>query len=516
MDLQSLAALLTGIGGYFSAKAGAAAGQLQGLLTGEELTERRKRMKMAEEAHQQQIEMQQLQKELLRAQEQRQAELFPLQREALATQVETGKLNLQNQRLWNLYTQGVAPSQITDPVLRQEYERFYNYISAVKSLEAVQTEEDLEAVLKQAGDEHRSTLEILGRAQLYNNRMRQELFERQRRGLDINLATGEFQLRTAQLNAAINLVLSNIDREGMNWDKRPTEQKIEAVRKWLKETGLEQVVPPNFPDMFQRIQSSDARQLFLLRAQTDYMLAANLAMIRAQGAINRTLQHEAIMGNIVYGALQQPQQGGYLGVPPVGYPAPPTPNIFNPAPDQRGNYLNQSGLNNYLKFPLDIYVPTSQGNQRLSVLATEAGNIYKSLAVPNPQLDVNAINTLVNFDAGLFVSHGLKGNVQIDWNTALIEAASRVLSTLKANRAYLANTNYKKVVDEWERAFYQRLQQRQQGQQQQQAQPPATPQPAPPQPPAPRPTPQQQRQQRQQRQPPPPQRRGEAPLDRMR
>jgi hypothetical protein len=342
--------------------------------------------------------------------------------------------------------------------------------------------------------------------------MRQELFERQLRGLDINLATGEFQLRNAQLNAAINLVLSNIDREGTNWDKRPTEQKIEAVRKWLKETGLEQAVPSNFPEMFQRIQSSDARQLFLLRAQTDYMLAANLALLRTQGAINRALQHEAMLGNLVFGAMQQSQQGqqGYLGVPPVGYPAPPTPIIFNPAPDQRGNYLNQSGLNNYLKFPLDIYVPTSQGNQRLSVLATEAGNIYKSLAVPNPQLDANAINTLVNFDAGLFVSYGLHGNLQIDWNTALIEAASRVLSTLKANRAYLADTNYKRVVDGWERAFYQRLQQRQQGQQ---AQPPATPQPAPPQPPASRPAPQQQRPQGQ---PPSPRRRGEAPLDRMR
>jgi hypothetical protein len=495
MDLQSLAALLSGIGGYFSAKAGAAAGQLQGLLMGEELTERRKRMKMAEEAHQAQLEMQRLQKELLQAQEQRQAELFPLQKEVLTTQAETGKLNLQNQRLWSLYTQGVAPSQITDPVLRQQYEPFYNYISAVKSLEAVQTEEDLERLLKQAGDEHRPTLEILGRTHLQTNKMRQELWERQLRGLDINLATGEFQLRTAQLNAALNIVLSNIDREGVNWDKRPPEQKIEAVRKWLKELGLEQAVPPSFPEMFQRMQSSDARQLFLLRAQTDYMLKANMALLQQQFAHNLALQRETMFGNIVYGALgglqggQQGGQQGYLGVPPVGFAVPPPPAVFKPTPDNQGNYLNPTALNKYLQIPVDVSVPIPVGNQTvfqpLSVLQGRVNAIYNKLGLPNASITADEINTLVAFDAGLYVAYGAKGGAQIDWNTALQIGAERVLPTLKMLSHYTANQKYQAVINAWERAFNQKLQQLQQ--RQQQAQPPVSqpqpqPTPAPPKP----------------------------------
>jgi hypothetical protein len=408
MDLQSLAALLTGIGGYFSAKAGATAGQLQGLLMGEELTERRKRMKMAEEAHQMQMELMQQEKE-------QRAEMFPVQKEILTTQAETGKLNLHNQRLWSLYMQGVPPSKVSDPVLRQEYEQFFNYMSVLKSLEAVQTEEDLNRLLQQADEAHRPTLELLGRGQLYKNQMWRETVQRQLKGLDINLATGEFQLRTAQLNTAYNIVLSNIDKEGVNWDKRPPEQKIEAVQKWLKEAGLEQAVPPTFAYMFQRVQSSDARQLFILRAQADYLFKVNSGLLQQQIWGNLTAQRELFLSNLLFGAFQQQPQQGYLGVPPVGIPALPTLNIFNSAYDKNGSLLNSVGLREYLKFPVDVYVPVNWGNQRgyqsLNVLATQVSGIYKRLSLVSPTITADDINTLVSFDAGLHLSYGKEKGV---------------------------------------------------------------------------------------------------------
>jgi hypothetical protein len=432
-------------------------------------------MKMAEEAQQMQMKM-------LQQQMEQQAEMFPLQKEALATQVETGKFNLQNQRLWSLYQQGVAPSKISDPVLRGQYEPFFNYMNAVKSLEAVQSEGDLQQVLGRVGEEHRPTIELLGRAQLHNNQMRDEILQRQLKGLDINLATSEYQLRSAQLNSALNAVLSNIDREGTAWDKRPPQQKIEAVQKWLKEMGLEQAVPPSFAQMFQKVQSSDARQLFLLRAQTEYSLRANMALAQQQASANLALQREAMMGNLVFGALQQPQQQqGFLGVPPVGFALPkppPIPMIFKNTYDNRGSNINQSGLENYLKIPMDIPVPVSVGNQpatmMLSDLGTQAGAIYNNLGTANPTISAEDINTLVYYDAGLIMASALSGNTQVGWDFALTEAVRRVLSTLKSNRAYQANANnYKTIVDNWERAWQRKVAQRQQ------AQPATTPQSAP-------------------------------------
>jgi hypothetical protein len=249
MDLQGLGALLTALGGLFTAKAGATAGQVQGLLMGEDITERRKRMQMAEEAHQ-------LQTELLRAEEERKQGLFPLQRqlleedlkrrqalfplehEALSTQVEFGKLNLLNNRLWTMYQRGVVPSQVSNPVLRAEYEPFFNYMQATTALQAVRSNEELEAVLGKVSEELRPSLEILGRANLLRNQMYEQMLTRQLQGLDINIAQGEFQLRTAKLNTAINAILNNINSEGTDWDKRTPQQKIQAVKKVDSAVGV--------------------------------------------------------------------------------------------------------------------------------------------------------------------------------------------------------------------------------------------------------------------------------------
>ena len=476
MDLQGLGAFLTAIGGYFSAQAGATAGKLQGLLTGEDLTERRKRMQMAEEAHQ-------LQTELLRAEEQRKQGLFPLQRqlleedlkrrqalfplehEALSTQVEFGKLNLLNNRLWSMYQRGVVPSQISDPVLRAEYEPFFNYMNSVHSLEAVQSDDDLQAVLGAVPEEWRGTLEIIGRTRLFRNQIQKQILEQQLAGLDLNLATGEFQLRSAQLNNALSVVLGNIDREGMNWDKRKPEQKIQAVQKWLKETGLDAYVPEGFANMFQNIQSTDARQYALLQLQTELQLRASMRLAQQQFGFNRILQNEAWMSNIVAGALGQGQQGGFGGMPfgggnvaPVGFPAPPTINIFKGAYDNNGTNINESGLTNYLKIPVDIPVPFGGRTAPLSALATEAGGIYRRLGRADATLSAQDINTLIAYDAGLIMAGAMGSPFPIDWNTAFMIAKSRVVPALKANRAYQARPiQYGQVLDNWERWWEQNI-----------------------------------------------------------
>jgi hypothetical protein len=473
MDLRGLGAFLSAIAGYFSAQAGAKAGQLQGLLMGEDITERRKRMRMAEETHE-------LQKRIAEAEEQRRAELFPLtkrgmeqqiqqaeelfplKKEALTTQVETGKLNLLNQRLWSLYQRGVVPSQITDPVLRAEYEPFFNYMNSVHSLEAVQSGEELETVLGKVPEEWRGTLEIIGRIRLFRNQMQKELIERQLKSADLNIAQGEYQLRSAQLNNALNIILGNIDREGINWDKRTPEQKIQAVQKWLKDTGLDAYVPEGFANMFQRIQSSDARQYALLQLQTDLQLRANMSLLRQQIAGNLALLQNQIYGNLLFGALTGQQQGNFGGMP-FGFPAPPTMNIFKGAYDNRQTNINESGLRDYLKIPMDIPVPVRVGNQPasrpLSVLATEAGNIYRRLGRPDATLTAEDINTLVAYDAGLIMAGALQNNSQIDWNTAFTMAKDRVVATLKANPAYRTQiTHYQRVLDNWVQALERNLQ----------------------------------------------------------
>ncbi len=473
MDLRALGALLTALGGVFSAKAGAKAGQLQGFLLGEDITERRKRMKMAEEA-------QQLQMQLLKAEEERKSqlfpmqmqllqqdltrrqELFPLEKEALATKVEADKLNLLNQRLWSLFQQGVAPSQISDPVLRRQYEPFFNYISAVKSLEAVQSEEDLRAVLGRVGEEQRTTLELLGRAQLFANQTKRQMLERQLQGLDLNIAQGEFQLRTTKLNYALNTILSNIDREGMAWDKRSPQQKVEAVKKWVAQLGLEDVVPEDFANIFQRVKSTDARQLALLQAQINLQTQAQSRLLQQQYGYNLNLQREAAMTNLVYGALQG---GGQGGVAPVGFmkPAPP-PNIFKPTPDNQGSYLNQSALNKYLEPPIDVAVPFGNGTVLLSSLRGRVASIYNKLGRPNATISAEEINTLITYDAGLQLASARQAGFSLGWDTALLMAKENIIPVLKGNHLYRSNNKYKQIVDEWERVFARRLQQPQQTQ----------------------------------------------------
>jgi len=469
MDLQGLGALLTALGGVFTAKAGAQAGKLQGLLMGEDLTERRKRMKMAEEAHQLQTELLREEEErkkqihplqlgLLETDLQRRKTLLPLEEQALATQVETGKLNLENTRLWTMYQRGVVPSQINDPVLRQQYEPFFNYMNSVNSLQAVQSKEELDAVLGAVPEEWRGTLEIIGQTQLFRNQMQKQMLERQLAGLDLNLATGEFQLRSAQLNNALSVVLGNIDREGMNWDKRTPEQKIQAVQKWLKDTGLDAYVPEGFANMFQRVQSTDARQYALLQLQTELQLRASMRLAQQQFAFNRILQNEAWMGNIVAGAMAGMGASGGGGVPPFGFPAPPTINIFKGAYDNNGTNINESGLTNYLKIPADIPVPFGGGTAPLSALATQAGGIYRRLGRSDATLSAQDINTLIAYDAGLIMAGAMGSPFPLDWNTALMMAKSRVIPALKANRPYQANTpNYRQVLDNWERWWEQNI-----------------------------------------------------------
>ena len=481
MDLQGLGAFLSALGGIFTAKAGAQAGQLQGLLMGEDLSERRKRMQMAEEAHQ-------LQTELLRAEEERKKQIHPLQlglletdlqrrktllpleEQALATQVETGKLNLENQRLWTMYQRGVVPSQIADPVLRQQYEPFFNYMNSLQTLENVQTPEDLEKVLATVPEEWRGTLEIAGRFRLFRNQMQKETAERHLKGLELNLALGELHLRSTQLNNALSLVLGNIDREGLNWDKRTPQQKIQAVQKWLKDTGLDAYVPEGFANMFQNIQSTDARQYALLQLQTDLQLRASMRLAQQQFGFNRILQHEAWMSNIVAGGLQGfGQQGGFGfgGMPfgggnvaPVGFPALPAINIFKGVFDNNQSNLNEVGLRDYLKYPADITVPFRGGTEMLSALATRAGNIYRNLARPNAKITAEDINTLIAYDAGLIMAKFAEGGMGIDWRTAFAIAKSRVIPALKGNRAYQTEPiHYAQVIDNWERWWVRNIEQ---------------------------------------------------------
>jgi len=469
MDLRGLGAFLSAIAGYFSAQAGAQAGQLQGLLMGEDITERRKRMKMAEEAHQEQIATQRLYRQLQEAEEERRKRLFPYQEQTLATQTEKGRLELENYRLWSLYQQGVAPSQITDPVLRAQYEPFYNFQMAIRGLDAIMTKEDLEAVLQKLPEDQRGMVEILGRAKLFDNQMRQQLMERYLRGADLNLAQGEYQLRTAQINFAFNTVLNNIEAEGTNWDKRSPQQKIEAVRKWLKQTGLEDIVPPNFPEMFQNVQSSTARQLAILQAQINWQLQANMRLGQQQFQFNRTLQNEAWMSNIVAGALQaQQQQGGFgsvpygggTGVAPIGFGIPQPPTFFETTRNNRGSQLNLSLLNKYVQVPYNVPVPISVGGQmvmtNLGELQGRVLEIYKRLDNPNASITADEISTLITFDAGLHLAEAMKGGMPLDWNTALGMGVGRIIPVLRSISLYTTNPNYRKTVDDWVRAFHAR------------------------------------------------------------
>ena len=472
MDLQGLGALLTALGGLFTAKAGAQAGKLQGLLMGEDITERRKRMQMAEEAHQ-------LQTELLRAEEQRKQGLFPLQRqlleedlkrrqalfpleqEALSTQVEFGKLNLLNNRLWTMYQRGVVPSQVSDPVLRAEYEPFFNYMQATTALQAVRSNEELEAVLGKVSEELRPSLEILGRANLLRNQMYEQMLTRQLQGLDINIAQGEFQLRTAKLNTAINAILNNINSEGTDWDKRTPQQKIQAVKKWIAQLGLQDVVPEDFANMFQRIKSIDARQLALYRAQAELNYIYNSRLLSQQIAGNINLQDRAMWGNLVLGAVAGGGQQGFGGVAPVGFmkPAPP-PNIFTSAPNNNGSYLNQTALNNYLKPPIDVPVYYNNGVVMLSALRGRVSAIYNELGRPNGRITVDDINTLITYDAGLQLASAQQAQLGLDWNTALMMAVENIMPVLESNHLYRSSPDYRQVLTEWRRAWEQKLQQR--------------------------------------------------------
>jgi len=472
MDLRGLGAFLSAIAGYLSAQAGAKAGQLQALLTGEELTERRKRMQMAEEAHQEQMETMRLQRRLQEAEERRREQLFPYYEQTLATQaekgkldLERGKLDLENTRLWSLYQRGVAPSQITDPVLRAQYEPFYNFQMAIRGLDALMTTEDLQAVLEKLPEDQRGMVAILGRAKLFENQTRQQMIERYMKTADLNLARGEYELRTAQINTAINIVLNNINAEGTNWDKRSPQQKIEAVRKWLKQAKLDDVVPPDFAEMFQNVQSADARQLAILQAQIDWQLQANMKLAQQQFGFNRALQQEAWMSNIVAGALTAGgQQGLYGGIPfgenvfPVGFELPPPPNFFTTTRDNSGSQLNLSLLNKYVQVPYNVPVPLRVGGQmvmtNLGELQGRVLEIYKRLDNPNASISADEISTLITFDAGLHYASAVKNGMGIDWNIALDIAEGRIVPFLRSISLYRNNPNYKKAVDDWVRAYH--------------------------------------------------------------
>jgi len=476
MDLQGLGALLTALGGVFTAKAGAKAGQLQGLLMGEDITERRKRMTMAEEAHQ-------LQTELLRAEEERKKQIHPLQlglletdlqrrktllpleEQALATQVDMSKLNFQNTRLWIMFQQGIVPSQISDPVLRAEYEPFFNYQTTARSLEAVQTKEALQALLEKVPEEWRPSLEMFGHMNLWRNQMQQQMMERYFKGMDINLAQGELQIRSMQLNNALSVVLGNIDREGLNWDKRTPEQKIQAVQKWLKDTGLDAYVPEGFANMFGKVQSTDARQLALFNAQSQITYGLQSRLLGQQIAGHLAALQQTFYGNLLAGAMGF--GGGRGGVAPVGFletEMPPAPVIFNQTADQKGNYLNQTVLNNYLKAPMNIFVPMKVGQQpvwkSLGELQSQAGNIYQRLALPNGYADADEISTLIAYDAGLLQAHFAKGGIELGWDSLLEMAVGRVMPSILNSPAYRGNIKFQDTVKEWRRVWEQQLRQR--------------------------------------------------------
>jgi hypothetical protein len=170
---------------------------------------------------------------------------------------------------------------------------------------------------------------------------------------------------------------------------------------------------------------------------------------------------------------------GARGVAPVGIPALPIPEIFKNTYDNNGSSLNQSGLTKYLNSaPFDVSVPERVGNQivwtPLNVLATRANAIYQRLARSDATLSAQDINTLVSFDAGIVYAYFAQGGMPIDWNTALLMAKQRIVSTLRANLAYQARQfHYQRVLDDWEQAFDQQQRQRQQqGQQSTQVQQP--------------------------------------------
>jgi len=328
----------------------------------------------------------------------------------------------------------------------------------------------LQAVLEKLPEDQRGMVEILGRAKLFENQTRQQMIERYMRGADLNLAQGETQLRTAQINFAINTVLNNINAEGTNWDKRSPEQKIEAVRKWLKQARLDDVVPPDFAEMFQRVQSADARQLAILQAQINWQLQANMKLYDRQFAGLLALNREAWWNNIVAGALGGvQQQGGFGGfgnfggfgggtVAPIGFEIPPPPNFFTTTRDTSGSQLNLSLLNKYVQVPYSVPVPVRVGGQmvmtNLGELQGRVLEIYRKLDNPNASITADEISTLITFDAGLHYASAKKGGMEIGWDTAVDIAVGRIVPVLRSINLYRNNPNYKKAVDDWVRAYH--------------------------------------------------------------
>jgi len=317
-------------------------------------------------------------------------------------------------------------------------------------------------------EELRPSLEILGRAYLLKNQMYEQMLTRQLEGLDTNIAQGKLQLRTAEINLVLNTILNNINNEGMDWDKRTPQQKIEAVKKWIAQLKLEDVVPEDFANMFQRVKSIDARQLALYRAQAQLNYIYNSRLLSQQIAGNINLQDRAMWGNLVFGALAGGQgQQGFGGIAPLGFPAtdmPPAPVVFNTTPNQQGDYLNQTALNNYLKAPANIFVPVRVGHQfvptPLSNLQVRAGNLYKQLALPNGYISADDISTLVLYDAGLLKAQFAKSGIELDWDSALMWAEDRVISSIRNSPAYRLNINFQRTLTDWKRAWEQNLQQR--------------------------------------------------------
>jgi len=328
----------------------------------------------------------------------------------------------------------------------------------------------LQAVLEKLPEDQRGMVEILGRAKLFENQTRQQMIERYMRGAELNLARGEYELRTAQINSAINTVLNNINAEGTNWDKRSPEQKIEAVRKWLKQARLDDVVPPDFANMFQNVQSADARQLAILQAQINWQLQANLKLYDRQFAGLLALNREAWWNNIVAGALGGVQQQGGFGnfgnfggfgggtVAPIGFEIPPPPNFFTTTRDTSGSQLNLSLLNKYVQVPYNVPVPLRVGGQvimtNLGQLQGRVSEIYRKLDNPNASITADEISTLITFDAGLHYASAMKGGMGIDWDTAVDIAEGRIIPFLRSISLYRNNPNYKKAVDDWVRAYH--------------------------------------------------------------
>jgi hypothetical protein len=219
--------------------------------------------------------------------------------------------------------------------------------------------------------------------------------------------------------------------------------------------------------MFQRVQSTDARQYALLQLQTDLQLRANSALLGLHYKYNSALQQQMLFGNLVFGAMGQGQQGGFGGMPfgggglaPVGFPALPAINIFKGVFDNNQSNLNEVGLRDYLKYPADITVPFRGGTEMLSALATRAGTIYRNLARPNAKITAEDINTLIAYDAGLIMAKFAEGGMGIDWRTAFAMAKSRVIPALKGNRAYQTEPiHYAQVINNWEQWWVRNIEQ---------------------------------------------------------